>query len=615
MIISISTIAFTLANVITFFTITKISNKLNTGFLQVSLIEVVIMLLVVNLVFTPLIKSYNTDIPELDNNPEGYKDYINKLGGVPLRGLLLFLITTIIALVIMNTFLKAQGVPKAIANAYLGVMSAIGMLSSSYIYVLNDKLVSECLLNNGINDYPKGIKSNRQKIKSVIIPTFIGLMSTMSTFFLLFISLTNLPKDTEDILGHVVKSTLPPLSIILIIITILVIMWSNSTSALFTNINGRLKDMISQDKDLTKRITISSVDELGLISDRVNRFSDLIGEHMTETREMFVVQNQYHDELFDSICKSTENVHEIDEKIDETIKLVEKNDNIVTLTLTTGKELIKNSGNVATQVESQTVNVAESSAAVEEMIASVREVTKRTGVVRERTNALTGDFNSGQTKIKETIKSVSNVVVLSNSLMDINTVITGIAARTNLLAMNAAIEAAHAGEAGRGFSVVADEIRKLAENTASQTKTSTANLKEILKEINNSLTIATDTGKSFDIMKNSLSVVENETYSIAEAMEEHDKANNEVLGQLTETNELAIKLNELSSKLTYQGNSMLEYLEELEKSSHQSLKNARDIKEFNEQVTHAMQDLNEISLKTDETNKKTMELVNEFKVE
>jgi len=615
LIVSISSIIFILANTVIFVGVVHPKKEILDGLINSNLINLVILFLASNIILNPLIKSFKTNIPELKNNIDEYKKYIDKLGAVPLRSLAVFLFLTIGIIIYNSTSLQGRGLDKTTADAYAGLMIAIGMVSSSFIYVLFDKLVSLCLYTNGVNDYPAGLKSNRQQSKSIIIPVFISIMSILSTFFILYIALTNLPIGTINVIGFVVKATLPPLIIIFIFITALIVLWSTSTESLFNNINGRLNKMISDDKDLTTRITISSVDELGLISHRVNRFSDIIAEHMVETKKMFAVQNHHQEELSQSIVASTENVHEIDAKIDENINLVKENDKIVNLTLSTGRELIQSSSDVAVQVDVQTSNVTESSAAVEEMIASVKEVTKRTGIVKERTNELTLDFQEGQNKIQATINSVNSVVTLSKSLLDINKIISGIAARTNLLAMNAAIEAAHAGDAGRGFSVVASEIRNLAESTAQQTKTSTENLNKVLEEINTSVTIAMDTGKTFEKMKSSLTVVENETYSIAEAMEEHDKANNEVLQQLTSTNDLALKLNDLSSKLTTQGQEMLDFLEQLEESSRKSMKNALDIKEYNEQVTQAMEDLNQLSVKTDETNKETLELVNSFKLE
>lgn len=596
-------------------TVTNISNESNrVSLLTLSGIETVLMILICNIVFTKLLNNFNKENLNPGQNSEMYKLHIEKLGELPLKSLLLFLLLTIITQIFLNFYLKSKGIPGNMADVFTGLMIAISMVAASFIYVLFDKMVLNWLYKNEVYEYPKDIKSNRQKIKNIIIPIFMAVMSSMGTFYLLFLSLLTMPKGESDIIGYVTKSTLPPLFIIMAIIVVLVLTWTRSTALLYSNLNKRLEEMISQDKDLTKRIIISSVDEIALISNRVNKFSDLICDHMDETIEMFKDQNTYQECLFSSIKTSSENVLNIGSKIDATINIVENNDAIVTKTLNTGRELIHYTGDVATQVDIQTNSVAESSAAVEEMIASINEVTKRTGVVKERTSVLAEDFNTGQNKVLKTVESVSHVVDLSKNLMDINNVISGIAARTNLLAMNAAIEAAHAGEAGKGFSVVADEIRKLAENTANQTKTSSQNLKDILAEINTSLTIAKEAGDTFDKMKAGLNVVEDETYSIATAMEEHDKANNEVLTQLTATNDLAFKLSEISGKLTSQGTTMLEYLEKLEETSKISLENAREIKSSNSFVSESMEELNEISQKTHEINKKTMELVGSFKL-
>nr|WP_246433872.1 methyl-accepting chemotaxis protein [Spirochaeta isovalerica] len=248
------------------------------------------------------------------------------------------------------------------------------------------------------------------------------------------------------------------------------------------------------------------------------------------------------------------------------------------------------------------------------MIASISEVSRRTANVKEKINDLSEIFSRGEERVNKTVESVSTVVTYSKSLLEINNLISGIAAQTNLLAMNAAIEAAHAGDAGRGFSVVADEIRKLAENTATHTKTSSENLKQIIKEIDTSLKVAEETGTIFREMKVDLSQIDDESLSISETMIEHDRANKLVLEQLSSTNVIADKLNQGAGYISEKGKSMLDALISLEEYSAQSFEHCTGVNNRNNIIRQHIEELVTLSSETDEIKRKTMLLVNSFRV-
>ena len=134
-------------------------------------------------------------------------------------------------------------------------------------------------------------------------------------------------------------------------------------------------------------------------------------------------------------------------------------------------------------IKRQDVALSQASDAVDKMSDSVNNVTKITRQRMEEAGKLHEIITKGGESVKTTATAIAEVTVAINAVADVIKVINSIAAQTNLLAMNAAIEAAHAGEVGKGFAVVAAEVRKLAESTTSNSRAIEESLKSIINQI------------------------------------------------------------------------------------------------------------------------------------
>jgi methyl-accepting chemotaxis protein len=166
-------------------------------------------------------------------------------------------------------------------------------------------------------------------------------------------------------------------------------------------------------------------------------------------------------------------VQDVDQRINEEAGMVDK-----TVAQIDDKILSLNA-----LIQEQSVQINSSASVIETMIAYNRDMQTQITALNSRIQSIMNSSQSEHDQIARSTKVVQQIGEDSASLALMNKTIDDVAGQTNLLAMNAAIEAAHAGESGKGFAVVASEIKKLAETTAAQAKGSSGTLGEIQKRI------------------------------------------------------------------------------------------------------------------------------------
>jgi tripartite ATP-independent transporter DctP family solute receptor len=198
-------------------------------------------------------------------------------------------------------------------------------------------------------------------------------------------------------------------------------------------------------------------------------------------------------------------------------------------TAATIRRILENLVRQDASIESQATSVGQTAAAVEQMIANTEAISRNTALMDGSFAELQSALKDGNAKLSAMIQRTAEIYRQSDSLQEANEVIASIASQTNLLAMNAAIEAAHAGDSGRGFAVVSQEIRKLAESAAAQSKQIADTIKTIRLGIAGLDGDSSSTDKAFATVRERISGLSALEAQIKRAMDEQGEGSRSIM--------------------------------------------------------------------------------------
>ncbi|MDR3193137.1 MAG: methyl-accepting chemotaxis protein [Treponema sp.] len=381
------------------------------------------------------------------------------------------------------------------------------------------------------------------------------------------------------------------------------------------NVALTLKDISEGEGDLTKSISVHSNDEIGDLAHYFNLTLDKIKTLIITIKRQAVALFDIGNELASNMTETAAAINEITSNIQSIKSRVINQSASVTETHATMEQITVNIDKLDENVEKQTSSVSVSSSAIEEMIANINSVTQTLNKNSESVKELMESSEVGRSGLQEVATDIQEISRESEGLLEINSVMENIASQTNLLSMNAAIEAAHAGEAGKGFAVVADEIRKLAESSGEQSKTISTVLKKI-KESIDKITKSTDNvlGK-FESIDNGVRIVSGQSENIRNAMEEQSTGSRQILEVIGQLNEITRMVKNGSSEMLEGSKEVITEGKNLEMVTQEITNGMNEMATGADQINVAVNRVNEISGQNKESIDVLVREVSRFKVE
>jgi methyl-accepting chemotaxis protein len=343
-------------------------------------------------------------------------------------------------------------------------------------------------------------------------------------------------------------------SVALIIIALLAIIAVGFSLIMARSIANSLSKIVNgisvmASGDFTGRFDVLSKDETGALGRDLERLLETLNQSLSGIQRANGENSAIRQDLVSALGGMSASSNRISGNAESILGKMEELDAAIELSVVKVSNVGSSMSDFDLEVGRQNEQVTQSSAAVTEMIASVENINRLAGMNQGAAQDLVLESDQGRTVLGETFERVGELAANVNSIIELTESIAAVASQTNILAMNAAIEAAHAGEFGRGFAVVADEIAKLAQASAESSEGISATINQMAKKINQASESRDASVSSFDSINAKIKVVSDSIAEISTSIEELQRGNRQILESMEQLRSGSSGIKEESSRI------------------------------------------------------------------
>jgi len=354
--------------------------------------------------------------------------------------------------------------------------------------------------------------------------------------------------------------------------------------------------------------------ELGVIIQNMNTLKSSTSVLLSDINKSTKATSSQSDDLVSNMGITKGNVTNISQAIVNIKGKMEDQTNGVAESSSSTEQIMASIQELNNAIAEQASGVTESSAAVEEMVANIRSVTDILAKNSTAVNHLAEAAEQGKNQVSVAVTNAENVHKESQGILEAANIIQTISSQTNLLAMNAAIESAHAGESGKGFAVVADEIRKLAEQSGIQSKAIGTNLKNLSDSVNRITTDIRQVQSAFENIYELSQTVKQQEDVISNAMEEQSSGNQQVLEAMRAISNSTSIVQSGSSDMMIGGTKIVKEMQNLRMITDSINESMSQIEDYSMKISDAITITTNSTESTKESLSKVMNGISEFKL-